>query len=66
MREQGDFRRQAETADFFGGDPRSVPLSRFNERLIDDVFSDLQRDARGRATVSFSTASPSTEASYSK
>jgi aldose 1-epimerase len=41
-------------ADFFGGDPRSVPLSRFNERLIDDVFSDLERDARGRATVSFS------------
>ena len=38
---------------FFGGDPRSVPLSRFADRLIDDVFSDMERDARGRATVSF-------------
>lgn len=38
---------------FFGGDPRSVPLSRFSDRLIDDVFSDMERDARGRATVSF-------------
>lgn len=36
---------------FFGGDPRSVPLSRFSDRLIDDVFSDLERDASGRATV---------------
>ena len=45
---------QTESASiFFGGDPRSVPLSRFADRLIDDVFSDMERDARGRATVSF-------------
>ena len=37
---------------FWGGDRRSVPMSRFADRLIDDVFTDLERDARGRATVS--------------
>jgi len=42
-----------DAARFFGGDPRAVPLSRFADRLIDDVFSDLERDGRGRATVSF-------------
>ena len=37
---------------FFGGDRRSVPLSRFSDRLIDDVFSDFDRESNGRATVS--------------
>ena len=35
---------------FFGGDPHAVPLSRFAVRDIDDVFSDLERDAQGRGT----------------
>ncbi len=38
---------------YFGGDTRAIPLSRFADRLIDDVFSDVERDARGRAMVSF-------------
>lgn len=41
---------------FFGGDPHAVPLSRFAAKDIDDVFTDLERDARGRATVKFSGA----------
>lgn len=36
---------------FFEGDRRNVPLSRFATRLIDDVFSDLDRDAQGRGKV---------------
>jgi aldose 1-epimerase len=44
---------ETEPADlFWGGDRRAVPMSRFANRLIDDVFTDLERDARGRATVS--------------
>jgi aldose 1-epimerase len=37
---------------FFGGDPHKVPLSRFAQKDIDDVFTDLERDNQGRATVS--------------
>jgi aldose 1-epimerase len=36
---------------FWGGDTAAIPLSRFNGKLIDDVFSDLERDAQGRGTV---------------
>lgn len=43
-------------ADFFGSDPHSVPLKRFSGRDIDDIFTDLERDARGRATVSVAGA----------
>ncbi len=44
---------ETEPADtFWGGDRKAVPISRFANRLIDDVFTDLERDARGRATVS--------------
>ena len=44
---------ETEPADtFWGGDRHAVPMSRFATRLIDDVFSDLERDGRGRATVS--------------
>lgn len=44
---------ETESADaFWGGDRHAVPMSRFATRLIDDVFSDLERDAQGRATVS--------------
>ncbi len=44
---------ETEPADaFWGGDRKNVPMSRFADRLIDDVFTDLERDARGRATVS--------------
>jgi len=39
---------------FWGGDPASVPLSRFATRLLDDQFTDLPRDAQGRASVSVS------------
>ena len=38
-------------ATFFGGDPHSVPLQRFATRSIDDVFSDLERDAQGNGRV---------------
>ena len=40
------------TERFFGGDPHAVPLSRFASQDIDDVFSDLERDVQGRASVS--------------
>lgn len=44
---------ETESADaFWGGDRHAVPMSRFATRLIDDVFSDLERDPKGRATVS--------------
>ena len=44
---------ETESADaFWGGDRHAVPMSRFATRLIDDVFSDLERDANGRATIS--------------
>jgi aldose 1-epimerase len=46
-------------ATFFGGDPHAVPMSRFATREIDDIFTDLERDAEGRATVSFSGAKQS-------
>jgi aldose 1-epimerase len=36
---------------FFGGDHHNVPLSRLADRRLDDVFSDLDRDAQGRASV---------------
>jgi len=36
---------------FFGGDHHNVPLSRFPDKRFDDVFSDLDRDAQGRASV---------------
>jgi aldose 1-epimerase len=40
------------TEKFFGGDPHTVPLGRFASQDIDDVFSDLERDPQGRASVS--------------
>ena len=40
------------TETFFGGDPHAVPLGRFASKEIDDVFSDLERDQQGRASVS--------------
>jgi len=36
---------------FWGGDRHRVPLSRSASRTIDDIFSDLERDSTGRATV---------------
>jgi aldose 1-epimerase len=43
---------ETEAADgFWGGDRHQIPLSRFATRTIDDLFSDLERDPRGRATV---------------
>ena len=36
---------------FFGGDHHNVPLSRFPDKRFDEVFSDLDRDAQGRASV---------------
>jgi aldose 1-epimerase len=43
---------EKESADiFFGGDRHNVPLSRFPQKRFDDVFSDLDRDAQGRASV---------------
>ncbi len=51
---------QTEPAEtFFGGDPHSVPLSRFADKPIDDVFSDIERDAKGRGTIMFKGASQS-------
>jgi aldose 1-epimerase len=41
-------------ATFFGGDQHQVPLQRFATRSIDDVFSDLERDAQGQARVTMS------------
>ena len=43
---------QTEPADaFFEGDRHAVPLGRFATRSIDDVFSDLDRDAQGRGRI---------------
>ena len=43
---------EKETSDtFFGGDHHNVPLSRFPDKRFDEVFSDLDRDAQGRASV---------------
>jgi aldose 1-epimerase len=43
---------EKETADtFFGGDHHNVPLSRLADKRLDEVFSDLDRDAAGRASV---------------
>jgi aldose 1-epimerase len=43
---------EKETADqFFGGDHHNVPLSRFTDKRFDEVFSDLDRDVQGRASV---------------
>lgn len=51
---------QTEPAEnFFGGDGHSVPLSRFADKPIDDVFSDIERDAKGRGTITFKGASQS-------
>jgi len=44
---------------FFEGDRRNVPISRFATRLIDDVFSDLDRDAQGRGKVTVSNGKQS-------
>jgi aldose 1-epimerase len=41
---------------FFEGDRHNVPISRFATRLIDDVFSDLERDAQGRGKVTVKNA----------
>ncbi len=38
-------------ATFFGGDPHNVPLQRFAATPIDEMFSDLERDANGHARV---------------
>jgi len=51
---------QTEPAEnFFGGDSHAVPLSRFADKPIDDVFSDIERDAKGRGTIMFKGASQS-------
>ncbi|HVW72914.1 MAG TPA: aldose 1-epimerase [Rhizomicrobium sp.] len=43
---------ETESADkFFGGDHHNVALSRFTDKRFDEVFSDLDRDAQGRASV---------------
>ncbi|HEY4076587.1 MAG TPA: aldose 1-epimerase [Rhizomicrobium sp.] len=43
---------EKETADkFFGGNHHNVPLSRFTDKRFDEVFSDLDRDTEGRASV---------------
>jgi aldose 1-epimerase len=43
---------EKQTSDqYFGGDHHNVPLSRLADRRLDDVFSDLERDAQGRASV---------------
>lgn len=43
---------RTEPADaFWGGDRHAVALARFETRTIDDLFSDLERDKDGRATV---------------
>jgi aldose 1-epimerase len=43
---------EKESADkFFGGDHHAVPLSRLADKRLDEVFSDLDRDAQGRASV---------------
>jgi len=40
--------------DFWGTDPHNIPLSDFSTRLIDDVFTDMERDSQGRATFTIS------------
>ncbi len=51
---------QTEPAEnFFGGDGHAVPFSRFADKPIDDVFSDIERDAKGRGTITFKGASQS-------
>jgi aldose 1-epimerase len=53
---------ETETAEkFFGGDPHAVPLGRFASQDIDDVFTDLERDAQGRASVSVKGAGQTLE-----
>jgi aldose 1-epimerase len=43
---------EKETADtFFGGDHHNVPLMRLADKRFDEVFSDLDRDAKGNASV---------------
>ena len=43
---------EKETADaFFGGNHHNVPLSRLADKRLDEVFSDLDRDAKGNASV---------------
>ncbi|MBU3076720.1 aldose 1-epimerase [Sphingomonas quercus] len=43
---------ETQTAEqFFGGDRHNVPLSRLADKRLDEVFSDLDRDAQGRASV---------------
>jgi len=43
---------ETETSDkFFGSDHHNVPLSRFIDKRFDEVFSDLDRDPQGRASV---------------
>jgi aldose 1-epimerase len=43
---------ETETAEkFFGGDRHNVPLSRLADKRLDEVFSDLDRDAKGNASV---------------
>jgi len=51
---------QTEPAEnFFGGDGHAVPFSRFADKPIDDVFSDIERDAKGRGTITFKGVSQS-------
>jgi aldose 1-epimerase len=43
---------ETEPADkFFGGDHHNVPLMRLADKRLDEVFSDLDRDAHGNASV---------------
>ena len=43
---------EKQTADtFFGGDHHNVPLMRLADKRLDEVFSDLDRDAQGNASV---------------
>ena len=43
---------ERETTDnFFGGNHHNVPLSRLADKRLDEVFSDLDRDAKGNASV---------------
>ena len=43
---------EKQTADtFFGGDHQNVPLMRLADKRLDEVFSDLDRDAKGNASV---------------
>ena len=43
---------ERESADtFFGGNHHNVPLGRLADKRLDEVFSDLDRDAKGNASV---------------